>query len=401
MIALLKTETDRIEWKETDKDTNDILHAACALANDLGDSREDGYLVIGVRKDGTPVGIKDSQLDDMQRRLHDLLSSTKILPTPAFDIRIGEHAGGPIVVVRVQPYPVPPVVTVNQSAWVRKGSVTTRAREADLVRLQERRPENQQPFDLRIRPDATVDDLDKKGLLTRYEIAKENDDDRDTFPAFEPWLTGQQLGRGGIGRTGAAQGNPWRPNPAALLVFGTNPQNFFPGAIIELVRYEGPDIDSAIVFRKTIAGALPDQLDTVWTQLNANLVERPAGENGIRLEFLPDYPVEALKELARNMVQHRLYEGTHAPGRIEWYQDRVEFQNPGGPFGHASEGEFGETADYRNPIITGKLAEQGYVQRLGRGIRRVQQLLAKNGNPPLEVSTDGYTRVIVRTRPIS
>nr|VFK60683.1 MAG: Putative ATP-dependent DNA helicase recG C-terminal [Candidatus Kentron sp. UNK]VFK69829.1 MAG: Putative ATP-dependent DNA helicase recG C-terminal [Candidatus Kentron sp. UNK] len=76
----------------------------------------------------------------------------------------------------------------------------------------------------------------------------------------------------------------------------------------------------------------------------------------------------------------------------------IAFSNPGGPFGHASEGEFGNTSDYRNPIITSKLVEKGYIQRLGRGIRRVRQLLAKNGNSPLEAETDGFTRVIVRTK---
>nr|VFJ49281.1 MAG: ATP-dependent DNA helicase RecG [Candidatus Kentron sp. FW] len=388
---LLKTETNRIEWKETDKNTKDILHTVCALANDLGNTGKDGYLVLGVGKDGTPIGLPGDQLDNIQQGLTSILASTKILPNPSFDISIREYAKKQIIVVCVKPYPVPPVVTVNQTAWVRKGSVTTRARDADLSRLGERRPENRQPFDLRILPEAALDDLDRKSLLARYEEAKDDDEDEGTFPDFETWLTQQQLGRRIEGI--------WRPNPAALLIFGLDPQFPFPGAIIELVRYEGEDIESPIVYRKTITGVLTDQLDVVWMQLNANLVEKPVGEDGIRMGFLPDYPIETLKELARNMVQHRLYEGTNAPARIEWYKDRIEFSNPGGPFGHASEGEFGETSDYRNPLITGKLVEKGYVQRLGRGIRRVKQLLEKNGNPSLEVKSDGYTRITVRARP--
>nr|VFJ93417.1 MAG: ATP-dependent DNA helicase RecG [Candidatus Kentron sp. LFY] len=387
-IDLLKTETDRVEWKETDKDTKDSLHTVCALANDLGNTGEDGYLILGIKKDGVPIGIKADQLDNIQQNLTNLLTSTKILPTPSFDIGVREYRGKSLIVVRVQPYSVPPVVTVNQTAWVRKGSATVRARDADLSRLRERRPENRQPFDLQVWPGGSLDDLDERTLLSRYETARDDDVDEDTFPDFEAWLTQKQLGRKAEGA--------WRPNPAALLIFGMNPQSFFPGAIIEFVRYEGVGIESPIVSRKTISGTLTDQLDVVWTQLNANVVEKPMGDNGIRLEFRFDYPVEALEELARNMVQHRLFEGTNAPARIEWYEDRIEFRNPGGPFGHASEGEFGETSDYRNPVITGKLVEQGYVQRLGRGIRRVRKLLEKNGNPPLEVDIDGYTRVIVK-----
>ena len=44
------------------------------------------------------------------------------------------------------------------------------------------------------------------------------------------------------------------------------------------------------------------------------------------------------------------------------------------------------------------LVEMGYVQQLGRGIRRVRLQLERNGNPPLEVEKDGFTRLIVRGR---
>ena len=103
--------------------------------------------------------------------------------------------------------------------------------------------------------------------------------------------------------------------------------------------------------------------------------------------------------LLRNLVQHRQYEGTHAPGRVEWFDDRIEFSNPGGPFGRASEGTFGEHSDYRNPSITKGLVELGYVQQLGRGISRARFELERNGCPPLEVETDGFIRVLVRARP--
>nr|VFK22602.1 MAG: Putative DNA-binding domain-containing protein [Candidatus Kentron sp. LPFa]VFK35301.1 MAG: Putative DNA-binding domain-containing protein [Candidatus Kentron sp. LPFa] len=115
---LLKTETDRIEWKQTEKDTKDIARAVCALANDLGDTHEDGYLVLGVRKDGTPAGIKGDQLDNIQQKLNSLLTSTQILPTPSCDISAREYDKKHIIAVCVQPYPTPPVVTVNQTAWV-------------------------------------------------------------------------------------------------------------------------------------------------------------------------------------------------------------------------------------------------------------------------------------------
>jgi predicted HTH transcriptional regulator len=50
-------------------------------------------------------------------------------------------------------------------------------------------------------------------------------------------------------------------------------------------------------------------------------------------------------------------------------------------------------------MVTAGLVELGYVQQLGRGLRRTRLLLERNGNPPLEVEKDGFTRLILRARP--
>ncbi|MBK5969954.1 MULTISPECIES: RNA-binding domain-containing protein [Thiorhodovibrio] len=391
---LYRTETDRIEWKRSPQDSDGILRATCALANDLGGSGEPGRLVIGLEKDVFRRGVDAERLDQLQQDLSSRLRSTKIQPTPSFDISVDHGDDGvTLLVITVIPYPVPPMVMVDGVAWVRQGSSTRRATQADLLRLNERRPEHSQPFDLRPIAAATLQDLNLGLLRARYETERDEDLDEETFPGLEQWLTQRQLGR--------LVTRIWRPNPAALLLFGVSPQSWLPGATVEFVRYAGPDIDSEVVARKTVTGTLADQLEGVWAQITAHLASAPdhRKNDGIVERYLPQYPIEALKELARNMVQHRMYEGTHAPGRIEWFNTRIEFSNPGGPFGRASEGEFGEHSDYRNPIVTAGLVDMGYVQQLGRGVRRVRLLLERNGNPPLEIEKDGFTRLILRARP--
>lgn len=387
---LLQSEDERTEWKQSIKDAGGILQAVCALANDLGDSRSQGTLLIGVARDGNVVGVdaRGSKRDEEQQILASRLQSTKLYPTPAFGIEVVDYEGKQVFVVRVDPYPVPPIVKVDGVAWVRHGSTTRRATEADLQRLRERRPLMNQPFDLRPLEGTSLFDLDTRALEERYVVAKEGVDDADTFPSLESWLTQIQLG--------SMVRGTWTPNPAALLVFGSSPQTYFPGAIVEFVRYAGDDIDAPVSWRRTATGTLPQQLDVLWAQLSANITSVLGPDEGIRSPLGVDYPPEALKELARNLVQHRQYEGTNAPGRIEWYDDRIEFSNPGGPFGRASEGEFGSHSDYRNPIVTDWLKQLGYVQQLGRGIRLVHKYLDKNGNPPIEVEVNGFTRVTVR-----
>ncbi len=71
--------------------------------------------------------------------------------------------------------------------------------------------------------------------------------------------------------------------------------------------------------------------------------------------------------------------------------------NPGGPFGRASERDFGSHTDCGNPITTA-LVDLGYVQQPGRGIMRVKLALERNGNPPFAVEVDGFTRITSRRR---
>ena len=395
---LLRTESDHVEWKESAKNADDVLQPACALANDLSGSGEFGYVLFGVKKNGEVVGIdtRGQRLDDIQQSIANRLSSTAMYPTPSFDLSTRdldnkEQEKKTVIVLRVVPYAVPPVVMVNSVAWVRKGTTTRRATDADLQRLRERRPEATRPFDTRPLPEASLEDLELFDFELIYRNERDVDVDSATFPAFSDWLANRQ----GLGQT---IDGVWRPTAAAVLLYGKSPQEWLPGAVVEFVRYAGRDVDNPVTARRTIAGTLPGQLNILWTQIEDHLDEIPVAADGIRQAFAPRYPGEALKELARNLIQHRQYEGTNSPSRVEWYDDRIEFSNPGGPFGRASEGAFGEHSDYRNPSITKGLVALGYVQQLGRGIRRVHLQLEKNNCPPLEVETDGFTRVIVRGR---
>lgn len=397
---LLAGETPRIEWKEN-PEARDILDAICALANDLEDSRQPGFLILGVDKRGRAIGVLDrrgqplsvagSEMDELQQRLSNRALSTKLMPHPSIQISAHEIAGKTLVLLCIDPYPVPPVVKVDGVGYVRVGTTTRRATEADLVRLNERRPLSRQPFDLRPVAGARLDSLNKIELEEQYRTAMAEAGEPEAFPSLSQWLVQKNLGQ--------EQDGHFCPNSAALLVYGMSPQDYLPGATIELVRYAGIEVDAPVALRKTITGTIPHQLDAVWAQMDALLVSRPVGDDGIRKTYLEEYPPKALNELARNLVQHRLYEGTNSPSRIEWYDDRVEFSNPGGLFGRASEGEFGSHSDYRNPTITQLLVDTGYVEHLGRGVRLVRAQLQKSGSPPIEVETNGFTRVIVRRRP--
>ncbi len=391
---LLRGETDRIEYKESFKDAKAILCAVCALANDLSASGQPGFVVLGVNKGGSilGVGLSNGGLDQAQQALSSQLTSSKLFPNPTVTIRVVDHAEKVVVVLEVSPYRVPPVVTCDGTAYVRIGSTTRRASETDLTRLRERRPEASQAFDSRCLLGADLDSLQTQRFREDFEADRAMDSDPGSFPTMEQWLGAhRQLGQFRNGR--------WIPYVGAILTYGVSPQDYLPGAFLECARYAGILPDAPLLLRKTLTGPLSVQMERAWDFVTSQVVTREPSTAEVRAPAYPDYPLEALKELVRNLVQHRLYEGTNAPGRIEWYDDRIEFSNPGGPYGQASEGEFGSHSDYRNPLVTRELVRLGYVQRLGRGIRLTREQLRRNGNPPLEAETNGFTRIIVRARP--
>lgn len=390
---MLDVETTHIEWKESMRNREEIYRAVAAFANDLINAKKPGYLLLGVDRHGRVVGLPWANPDEQDKGLQELsqlFRSVKIVPNPSVDVEAVSIDGKTVAALTVHPYPVPPVVKVDGVAWVRVGTTTQRATEADLARLEERAPESRISFDRRVVSGATLDDLDLVGLRSEWGAAQEMDVEREAFPAFESWLA--------LGDIVRRKDGAWVPTVSGILLHGLDPQTWFPGAVLEFTRYAGVDYEAPPVLRKRVTGTLGRQLDAMWSHLQALNAAVPTSPDGIRQAFVEVYPAEVLKELTRNLVQHRRYDATNAPGRISWFDNRIEFNNPGGPFGIASEGVFGDHSDYRNPTLTQGLVAQGFVQRLGRGVRVTRAVLKRAGHPELQVETNGYTIVTVFPR---
>lgn len=83
----------------------------------------------------------------------------------------------------------------------------------------------------------------------------------------------------------------------------------------------------------------------------------------------PTYPIIALQELVRNAVNYRNYEGTAAPVRVTWLDDRVEIASPGGPYTTVTIEAFGRPGltDYRNPALGDAARATGVHQEIRLG----------------------------------
>ena len=189
------------------------------------------------------------------------------------------------------------------------------------------------------------------------------------------------------------------PTVLGLLVIGKATRGFLPGAYVQFLRIQGTELDQPIVDEEVIDGTIADVVRRLEEKLaahNRTLVDFTSGPLEQRT---PLYPLVALQQLVRNAILHRTYEGSNAPVRVNWYDDRIEIISPGGPYGVVTPENFGVpgVTDYRNPNLAEAMRALGYVQRFGGGIVAARNALQRNGNPPLEFSVDqGHVRVTLR-----
>ena len=172
------------------------------------------------------------------------------------------------------------------------------------------------------------------------------------------------------------------PTWGALLGFARDPQWWVPGAYVQFLRIGGNVITDPILSQRVLAGRLGDVLRQLDELLKLNISVRTEVAAVSRELRMPDYPVAALQQLARNAVMHRNYEGTNAPVQVYWFSDRVEIRSPGGLYGRVTPENFGSGAvDHRNPLVAEIMHHLGFAQRFGLGIPLARKGLEENGNP--------------------
>lgn len=380
-------ESDRVERKESFSDKGGAAEAVCAFANDLPAHERPGYLLVGVRDDGTPSGLDVT--DQLLVTLGGLREDGNVLPLPSIVVERRELDGVAIAVVEVQPSTTPPV-RYRGRVCIRIGPRRAVATAEEEARLTERRRAKDLPFDARPLDSASIDDLDLDLFERTYlRAALAPDVLAENRRSLEHQLSALRLTVPG----GA-------PTAAGVIVLGREPAAFVPGAYVQFLRVEGVELASDIVSAHDVHGPLPELIRETEEILRANVRVAVDLTSASTEQRTPDYPFVALQQLMRNALMHRTYEATNAPVRITWLADRIEILSPGGPFGQVTPENFGRpgVTDYRNPTIAEAMRALGFVQRFGVGIATARRALAENGSPPPEFTIEPtYVSVTMRS----
>ena len=372
-MLLTDLESDQVERTSAFRDTDKLGEAICAFANDLPDHRRPGVLFVGVNNDCSCAGVDVS--DQLLQNLAAIRSDGNLLPQPSMTVEKRRLGNCEVAVVIVQPAVDTPV-RYKGVIWVRIGPRRARAGVQDERVLTEKRRFRDQPFDLRPIPSSGLEDLDQQFFEDAYlpssvasDVLLENERD------YQQKLSSLRL----VTADGVV------PTAIGILAIGKDPLRFLPGAYVQFLRIDGLELADPVKDQKMISGPISQLIGELDEVLKAHNSVSSDFVSGLKEVEGPQYPIVALQQIVRNAVMHRNYEATNAPIRLTWFNDRIEVNSPGGPYGNVTVANFGQPGitDYRNPHLAEAMRNLGFVQRFGVGIVLARREMQKNDNPQI------------------
>jgi len=176
------------------------------------------------------------------------------------------------------------------------------------------------------------------------------------------------------------------PTGLGILLFGKNPQLFFPQAVIRATfRTSGRKEDIA-----TFSGSLPKQAND-----SLEWFKRMIGKQGDRTSAerkeIYDYPVDVVRESVNNALAHRSYDIEGASVYLEIDDDTIVVKSPGGPVKPITMERIQRLdAPYlsKNPKITYAFEKLDLAEIRGLGFETIRSLPDEHNLPLPVISFD-------------
>ena len=282
-----------------------------------------GVVVFGIRDgDRLPVGI-ESDKRELVEQLVVNAATENCLPmiVPALNWEYLPGAGGTPALCLIVQIPRSPheLHQTSDGRFLQRIGSHRRVIPAErLARmLSGRRMTN--PIEERPVFGSTLDDLHDL-RLERYF--------RDRFP---DWTRPEQWSRTLMAHKLAASTDAGAtPTHLGVLLFAERPEQFLPGAYVDVAAYRHDKPDGETIDSRRITGPLPEQIAQTLTYFQSSaMVPTASRKDWDGRHDYPSYASTALQEAVVNAVVHRDYEVRGSQVIIRLFLDRIEFQNPG------------------------------------------------------------------------
>ncbi|MGL5626592.1 MAG: RNA-binding domain-containing protein [Candidatus Rhabdochlamydia sp.] len=382
-------EWERLEFKKG-WNPEEIIHTVCAFANDIN-NWGGGYLIIGIEEDKgqpifPPIGIPPYKTDEIQKELVNL--SYRIRPNyhPVVAPIIFQEKmilliwcpGG-----QTRPYQAP--ATLGKGSFylyfIRRNSTTVKAQTKDIHQLHELA--NQVPFDDRIYHQSDLQDL-QFGIIKDFlrDVKSDLISEVDKIP-FEQLCRQMQIIQG--------PKEYLKPLNIGLLMFNSNPEQFFPYARIEIVDFHDETGDS--FSEKIFKGPIHIQLKEALRYLQSMFIKEEIRkrEDCAEADRFYNYPFVALEEALANAVYHKDY-AQREPIEISIKPDQIKILSFPGPLPPLKIEDLNKGSarvrTYRNRRIGDFLKELHLTEGRCTGVPKIHKAMKDNGSPPAIFETD-------------
>lgn len=356
---LSQSEGINLEFKQSlNQLPSDVFESVCAFLN-----RQGGHLLLGVRNDGTPIGVNEEATDSLQRDFASLSNNPNKLQ-PVFLLELEQvRVRGKLLLY----------VYVPQSSQVHRsgGVVFDRGHEGDFRLLDDTSisqlyaRKSGYYTEARIFPFLGASAF-KPGLLDRARTLIRS------YRPNHPWLALEDkelLRSAGLYKTDFLTGEQGYTLAAALLLGRDEViQDILPHFRIDaLVRRHDLDrYDDRLDIRTNLLDAYDQLMAFVAKHLPDTFYLEGAQRVSLREKIF--------REVVANLLVHREYTNA-TPARFIIYADRVEVENANKPISHGPINPERFSPFPKNPTIAKFFVQLGRVEELGSGVRNVTRYL--------------------------
>lgn len=350
------SESQNIEWKSSWH--NDYLKWICGFANANG-----GTIYIGKDDAGKVIGLANAKLllETLPNKIRDSLGIV-------CDVNLQTGNGLDFIEIITKPYSVP--VSLRGRYYYRSGSSKLELTGNELNDFLLKK--GGKTWDDVMEVGASIDDIDETSVRKFLQDAAES----GRMPDVSGLSTMEILEKLRLQKEGKLK-------RAAIILFGKDPNQFYPNILVKIGRFTGEDED--LTFQEIEEGNLIGLLLSVTEQLNRKFLTKQIDFKGLQRIEKGEYPVAAIREMLLNALVHRNYMSSSVQIRV--YDNKITIWN---------EGSLPEGLDYealkrnhssrpRNPIIADVCFKAGYIDAWGRGTLKIYKSCQEAGLPEPDI----------------
>lgn len=372
-------ESSKLEFKKTIPENDQIIKTIIGFCNQKG-----GKLILGIDSNGNILGVPN---EDIQRTMEFInksifeASSPPIIPL----VYVQRIADKTILIVEVSSGMNKPYYRksegLDKGTYIRLGRSTLRATSDIIEELKWQ--SRGRSFDMMPVYHTSKEDLDIKKIyefLNARKTAKIKNVSDEILHSCNLILEEHSSIYCSVG---------------GILLFGQNPQKYFPESMIICSHFSG------ISGREAIAsidcnGTLFQQFETAYnfviSKLESSFFIKKEPKRKEKLEI----PEEAVREIILNAIVHRNYH-INGPSKIAIYDNRIEIFSPGIFPGPIDVYNLKKGLTYiRNNVICKIFREAGYMEKLGSGFQTLFSTYEKERLPmPQVIEGENFIKCIL------